>query len=117
MRNMIFVNNINNKRYKWSRNTDDKWIECIWLKMKRPKKFRIHSFMLIKSRSYHVKMSLVSYSFKNEKIVWRNTINNRVTVKFGTERIIQLFIEINHSIDEKEKDLIFIVNTIIFIKR
>jgi hypothetical protein len=31
---------------------------------------------------------------------------------FGTERVIYLFIEIIHSIDEKEKNMIFIVDKI-----
>jgi hypothetical protein len=39
-------------------------------------------------------------------------MNNRIIVKFGIERVIQLFIEINQSIDEKEKHLIFVVDNI-----
>jgi hypothetical protein len=40
-------------------------------------------------------------------------MNNRIIVKFGTERVIQLlFMEMNQSIDEKEKHLIFVVDNI-----
>ena len=43
---------------------------------------------------------------------WMISMNTWITIIFGTESVIQVFIEIIHSIDEKKKNLVYFVNRI-----
>jgi hypothetical protein len=56
----------------------------------------------------------INKQIRNEtsSMKWMISMNTWITIIFGRESVIQLFIEIIHSIDEKKKNIIFFVDRI-----